>query len=71
MIWRMENVNKCKNNEKEKNIEKDGKIWKVCKMTRGDENLPKGWNSEVPSTHIKSMWFQSYNKKKSHKLNTK
>ena len=49
MIWRMENVNKCKNNEKEKNIEKDGKIWKVCKMTRGDENLPKGWNSETKS----------------------
>ena len=49
MIWRMENVNKCKNNEKEENIKKDWKIWKVCKMTRGDENLPKGWNSETKS----------------------
>ena len=27
----MENVNKCKNNEKEKNIKKDGKIENIAK----------------------------------------
>ena len=86
MIWRMENVNKCKNNGKEKNIKKDGKIENIAKWQEEMKIFPKdGTVKQKVISQIKlnyptnknstqfmcSMWFQSHNKKYSHKTQWK